>query len=338
MVRFLLRRLASSAVVLAGVSVITFALARLLPGDVAAVYLGPRATPEALERVREQLGLNEQLHVQYLVYMRDMLSGDWGTSLTTKQPVLDSILGRLPASLELIAASLLIALPVGLVLGMLSARWHGRPVDMGVRIVSIVGVSIPAFFLGVLLQMLFFRGLDILPLSGRVDSDLRFTSPIAEVTGVYFIDALVSANWTAFMDVTWHLILPAITLAAYPIGLISRMTRSSMLETLGADYIRTARAYGLRERLIVTRLALRNALVPVLTVVGLTLAYLLTGTFFVEIVFNWPGLGTYAVRSILATDYPAIMGIALFGAAAYVLINLAVDLAQAWVDPRIRLG
>ncbi|MGD8485496.1 MAG: ABC transporter permease [Chloroflexota bacterium] len=338
MTRFLLRRLASSAVVLAGVSVITFALARLLPGDVAAVYLGPRATLEALERVREQLGLSEPLHVQYLVYMRDMLSGDWGTSLTTKQPVLDSILGRVPASLELIAASLLIALPIGLVLGMLSARWHGRPVDMGVRIVSIIGVSIPAFFLGVLLQMLFFRQLDLLPLAGRVDSDLRFTSPITEVTGLYVIDALVTANWTALADVTWHLVLPAITLAAYPIGLISRMTRSSMLETLNRDFVRTARAFGLRERLIVGRLALRNALVPLLTVLGLTLAYLITGTFYVEFIFNWPGLGTFTVDAILATDYPAIMGIALVGAAAYVLINLLVDLAQAWVDPRIRLG
>lgn len=338
MTRFLLRRLASSVVVLAGVSVITFALARLLPGDVALVYLGPRASAESLERVREQLGLNEPLHVQYLVYMRDMLTGDWGTSLTTKQPVLDSIAGRVPASLELIAASLLIALPVGLVLGMLSARWHGRPVDVGVRIVSIVGVSIPAFFLGVLLQILFFRQLDILPLAGRVDSDLRFVSPISEVTGVYFIDAAVTGNWTAFADVTWHLVLPAITLAAYPIGLISRMTRSSMLETLNKDFVRTARAFGLRERLIVGRLALRNALVPLLTVLGLTLAYLITGTFYVEFIFNWPGLGTFTVDAILATDYPAIMGIALVGAAAYVFINLAVDLAQAWVDPRIRLS
>jgi peptide/nickel transport system permease protein len=232
---------------------------------------------------------------------------------------------------------MLIALPVGLVLGMLSARWHGRPVDMGVRIVSIIGVSLPAFFLGLLLQMLFFRQLDILPLAGRVDSDLRFSSPIAEVSGVYFIDAAITGNWVALVDVTWHLILPAITLAAYPIGLISRMTRSSMLESLGRDYIRTARAFGIGERNIVSRLALRNSLVPVLTVIGLTLAYLLTGTFFVEFVFNWPGLGTYAIDAILATDYPAIMGITLLGAAAYVLINLVVDLAQAWVDPRIRL-
>jgi len=336
-IRFLLRRLASSAVVLAGVSVITFALARLLPSDPAAIFIGPRAGPETIARVREELGLNEELHVQYFVYMRDMLGGDWGTSIATRRPVIDDIAARLPASIELIVAAMLIALPVGLALGMLSARWHGRPMDMGVRVVSIIGVSLPAFFLGLLLQILFFRQLDILPLAGRVGSDLRFTSPIDAVTGLYLIDAIVTANWTAAMDVTWHLILPAITLAAYPIGLISRMTRSSMLETLGKDYVRTARAYGLHERLIVSRLALRNAMVPVLTVIGLTLAYMLTGTFFVEFVFNWPGLGTYAIDAILATDYPAIMGIALIGAAAYVVINLVVDLLQAWVDPRIRL-
>ena len=337
MIRFLLRRLASSALVLAGVSVITFALARLLPTDPAAIFIGPRAGPETIARVREELGLNEELHLQYLVYMRDMLGGDWGASIVTRRPVIDDIMARLPASLELIVAAMLIALPVGLVLGMLSARWRGRPVDMGVRILSIVGVSLPAFFLGLLLQMLFFRQLDILPLTGRVGSDLRFTSPVADITGVYIVDSLVTGNWVAFVDVGWHLILPAITLAAYPIGLIARMTRSSMLETLGRDYVRTARAYGLRERLIVGRLALRNAMVPVLTVIGLTLAYMLTGTFFVEFVFNWPGLGTYAIDAILATDYPAIMGITLVGAAAYVVINLAVDLAQAWVDPRVRL-
>jgi len=335
--RFLLRRIASSAVVLAGVSVIVFVLARLIPSDAAAMYIGPRARPDDIERVRVQLGLDRDLLTQYIVYMRDMLGGDWGTSIATKQPVLDEILTRLPASLELIVAAMLIALPTGLALGMLSARWQGRPVDAGVRIVSIIGVSLPAFFLGLLLQIVFFRSLDVLPLSGRVDADLRFSSPIDEVTGVYLVDALATGNWTALADVAWHLILPAITLAAYPIGLISRMTRSTMLETLGKDYIRTARAYGLAERLILGRLALRNALVPVLTILGLTLAYLLTGTFFVEIVFSWPGLGTFAVKSILATDYPSIMGIALFGAAAYVVINLAVDLAQAWVDPRIRL-
>jgi peptide/nickel transport system permease protein len=200
-----------------------------------------------------------------------------------------------------------------------------------------MGVSLPAFALGLLLQVIFFRFLDVLPLSGRFDNDLRFVSPITEWSGFLLIDAAVSGNWVAFKDVFWHLVLPALTLAAYPMGLIARMTRGTMLEVLQQDYIRTAQAYGLRERFIIYVLALKNAIGPTLTVVGLTMAFALTGTFFVEVIFNWPGLGQFTVRSLLNLDYPAIMGITLFGAIAYVTLNLIVDLLQAWVDPRISL-
>ena len=199
-------------------------------------------------------------------------------------------------------------------------------------------MSLPAFFLGLILQVVFFRSLDLLPLAGRVGSDLRFSAPIAPVTGFLTVDALLGLNARAFVDVMWHLVLPALTLAAYPIGLIARMTRASMLETMSRDYVRTARAYGIGERRIHGRLALRNALLPVLTVIGLVLAYSLTGTFFVEVVFNWPGLGTFAVKAILNVDYPAIMGITLFGAAFYLAVNFVVDVLQAWLDPRIRLA
>jgi ABC-type dipeptide/oligopeptide/nickel transport system permease component len=336
--RFLLRRLAGSALVLLGLSVLTFILARVVPSNAAAVYIGPRARPAEIARVAHDLGLDQPLPIQYLTYMRQMLTGDWGISIGTKRPVLDEILNRLPATLELIAAAMLIAIPAGIALGILSARWQGRPRDAFVRVGTLVGVSLPAFFLGLILQVIFFRSLDVLPLAGRVDSDLRFVAPIAPVTGFLAFDSLVGLNGVAFVDVMWHLVLPALTLAAYPMALIARMTRGSMLETLGRDYVRTARAYGIAERRIVSRLALRNALLPVLTVIGLVLAYSLTGTFFVEIVFNWPGLGTFAVKSILNVDYPAIMGIALFGAAFYVLVNLAVDIIQAWLDPRIRLA
>jgi len=338
MTRFVVRRLAGSALVLLGLSVITFTLARVIPSNPAALYIGPKARPEEIERVTRQLGLDQAPPVQYLTYMRDMLTGDWGTSIGTKRPVLEEIVSRLPATLELIAAAMALAIPLGIVLGVLSARWQRRPPDVLVRVVSIVGVSLPAFWLGLLLQVVFFRNLDLLPLSGRVSADLRFTAPIEPITGLYLVDAALGWNWAAFVDASRHLVLPALTLAAFPIGLIARMTRASMIETLDQDYIRTARAYGLRDRFVTYRLALRNALLPVLTVVGLTLAYSLTGSFFVEIVFNWPGLGTFAVHSMLNVDYPAIMGIALFGAAAYVLINLVVDLAQAWLDPRVRLA
>lgn len=322
---------------LLGVSVITFVLARVIPSNAAAMYIGPKARPEDIERVARQLGLDQPLPVQYLTYMRDVLTGDWGTSIGTKRPVLDEILGRLPATLEIIAAAMAIAIPFGIALGVLSARWRGRPPDIVVRFVSIIGVSLPAFFLALILQVVFFRNLDVLPLAGRVSADLRFTNPIEPITGFYLIDTVITANWTAFGDTVYHLILPAIALAAYPLGLIARMTRSSMLETLDQDYIRTARAFGLRTGLIEYRLALRNAILPVLTVIGLTFGYLLTGSFFVEIVFNWPGLGTFAVHALLSVDYPAIMGIALLGAIGYVVINFIVDLSQAWLDPRVRL-
>jgi peptide/nickel transport system permease protein len=337
-IRFIARRLAGSAAVLLGLSVITFALARLVPSNAAAVYIGPKARPEEIARVTHQLGLDQPLPIQYLTYMRDMLTGDWGTSIGSKRPVLDDILNRLPATLELIAAAMLLAVPLGILLGVLSARWQRRPPDLVVRIVSIVGVSLPAFWLGLLLQVVFFRNLHLLPLTGRVDANLRFTSPITAITGFYLLDTALSGNWTAFRDVAWHLVLPALTLAAYPIGLIARMTRASMLEALGQDYVRAARAAGIGERLITYRLALKNALIPVTTVVGLTLAYCLTGTFFVEVVYNWPGLGTLTVKGLLNLDYPVVMGVTLFGAAGYVVINLAVDLAQSWLDPRTRLA
>lgn len=337
MARFLARRLGGSALVLLGLSVVTFLLARVIPSNPAALYIGPRARPEDIARITQLLGLDQPLPIQYLTYLRGVLSGDWGTSIGTKRPVLEEILGRLPASLELIVVAMLIAIPLGVGLGVLSARWRGRGSDLLFRVISIVGVSMPAFWLALLLQIVFFRQLDLLPLTGRVDADLRFTAPITSVTGFFLIDALISGNIAGFVDAARHLVLPAVTLAAYPAGLIARMTRSSMLEVLDQDYIRTARAFGLRGRLIANQLALRNAMPPVLTVIGLTLAYALTGTFFVEIVFNWPGLGTFAVRSLLNVDYPAIMGITLIGAAGYVLINLVVDLGQAWLDPRVRL-
>ncbi|MHB8959663.1 MAG: ABC transporter permease [Candidatus Limnocylindrales bacterium] len=338
MIRFILRRLAGSAAVLLGLSVITFLLARVVPSDPAAVYIGPKARPEEIARVTAQLGLDRPLPIQYLTYMRDMLTGDWGTSIGTKRPVLDEILGRLPASLELIVAAMLLAVPLGILLGVVSARWARRPPDLTVRLLSIVGVSLPAFWLGLLLQVVFFRDLHLLPLTGRIGTDLRFSAPITGITGFYLVDSALTGNWTAWRDVALHLVLPALTLAAYPLGLIARMTRASMLEALGQDYVRAARAAGISDRTITYRLALKNALIPVTTVIGLTLAYSLTGTFFVEVVYNWSGLGTFAVNGLLNLDYPVVMGITLFGAVGYVVINLAVDLLQAWLDPRTRLA
>ena len=334
---FILRRLLTAIFVLIGVSVITFFLSRVVPADAAALYLGTRARPEDLERVRIKLGLDRPLPVQYALYVSDLMHGDLGTSIATKRPVLQELTDRLPATLELLFFGMFIATLVGVPLGVISARWQGTWADVFVRTISIVGVSMPAFYLGLLMQIVFFRNLELFPLSGRVDSDLRFTSPIEPLTAFFLLDSLLTLNWTALKDVFLHLILPALTLAAYPIGLIARMNRASMLEVLGQDYIRTARAYGIRQWIITYRYALKNAISPTLTIIGLTIAYALTGTFFVEVIFNWPGLGLFTVRSLLSLDYPAIMGITLFGASGYVIINLIVDLLQTMIDPRIRL-
>ena len=335
---FIIRRITGAIFVLIGVSIITFALARVVPSNAAALYIGPRARPAEIARVEEELGLNKPLPVQYAVYMRDVIKGDLGISIGSKRPVTQELTERLPATLELLFAGMFIAIAFGIPLGVISASHQGKGSDIGVRIVSIIGVSVPAFALGLLLQFLFFRSLDWLPLSGRIDSDMRFLSPVEAITGFYLIDTAVTQNWIAFKDSFWHLILPAITLAAYPMALIARMTRSTMLEVLTQDYIRTAKAYGVKDRFIIYAYALKNAIGPTLTVIGLTFAFAITGTFFVEIIFNWPGLGLFTVRSLLNLDYPAIMGITLFGAVMYVIINLVVDLLQAWVDPRITLN
>ena len=334
---FILRRLLTSIFVLIGVSIITFAIARIIPSNAAALYIGPKARPEDIARVSIKLGLDKPLPVQYLIYMRDLLHGDLGTSIGTKRPVLQELTSRMPATLELLISGMALAVLIGVPMGVLSARWQGKPMDVFVRTVSIIGVSMPAFYLGLLLQILFFRRLDLLPLAGRFSSALRFSDPIIPVTNFLLLDALIGHNWIALKDVALHLVLPALTLAAYPSGLVARMTRATMLEVMEQDYIRTARAYGIRETTIVYLYALKNAITPTLTVIGLTVAFALTGTFFVEVIFNWPGLGLFTVHSLLNIDYPAIMGITLFGASMYVIINLAVDLVQAWIDPRISL-
>ena len=336
--QYIVRRGLFSILVLVGMTIITFSLTHVIPSDPAALYLGPRARPAELERVREQLGLNQPLPVQYLAYMRALFQGDLGTSIATKRPVLQELTTRLAATLELLGAATLLSILIGVPLGVMSARLHGKPLDMFVRTISILGISMPAFWLGLLLQLLVAHAFNLLPTAGRVDSSLRFSSPITEITGFYLLDSLLTGNWVAFADVLRHLILPAITLAAYPIGLVARMTRATMLEVLEQNYIRTARAYGIRERVIVYSYALKNAISPTLTVIGLTLAYSLTGAFFVEIIFNWPGLGLFTARSFLNLDYPAIMGMTLFAASGYVVVNLLVDLLQAWIDPRISLG
>ncbi|MGX1694603.1 ABC transporter permease [Microbacterium keratanolyticum] len=338
MIRFLAGRLGTAALVLFVLTLIVFVLARVIPADPAVVYAGPKAPPEELARIREKLGFDQPLVLQYFNYLTGLVRGDWGDSLATKRPVLDELATRLPATLELLFAAMLFAIVVGIVLGVVAARRPGKALDGAIRFLAIGGVSMPAFWLGLLLQVLFVGQLKLLPATGQFSTDVEYLSPITPVTGFPLLDSFLTGNWAAYSDGLAHLILPALTLAAYPLGLVARMTRASMIEVLSQDYVFTASAYGLRDGLIRWRLALKNALPPTMTIIGLAAAYTLTGTFFVEVVFNWPGIGQFAAGAMLAVDYPAIMAITLLGAAGYLIANFVVDLVQARLDPRVRLA
>jgi peptide/nickel transport system permease protein len=336
--RYLLRRAALLVVVLFGITLITFLLVRVVPSDPAAIYAGPRARAPQIAEARHILGLDRPLYVQYGIYLRDLVQGDWGTSLRTRRPVLGDILNFLPYSLQLIGFSLLISVTLGISLGALTAHMKGKWIDHVMRVFAIGGVSLPAFFLAIVLQIIFFRILGLLPVSGELDIAVSQAHPVTQITGMTAVDALLMGNFAAFFNAMEHLILPALTLAAFSTGVITRMTRSAMLETMGQDHIRMAKAMGVPTRFIVLRYALKNAMAPVLTVIGLEFAYLLVGTFFVERIFALPGLGTYATMSMLSLDYPAIMGITVLLALIYVAVNLVIDLVIARVDPRVVLS
>ncbi|MGO1850613.1 ABC transporter permease [Microbacterium sp.] len=336
--RFLGRRVGSAILVLLVITVIVFVMTRVVPSDPAVVYAGPKAPPAELERIREKLGFNNPLPLQFLTYLGGLVTGDWGDSLATKRPVLMELATRLPATLELLFAAMVLATVGGIVLGVIASRRPGGIVDGAVRVVAIGGVSIPSFWLGLLLQVFFVGALGILPATGQFSKGIEYANPVADITGFALIDCLISGNFAAFGDGIAHLILPAVTLAAYPMGLVARMIRATMLDVLGEDYVFTANAYGLRDFIVRWRLALKNALPPTMTIVGLATAYALTGTFFVEVVFNWPGIGAFASSAMLAVDYPAIMAITLLGAFAYLFANLIVDLVQARLDPRVTIS
>jgi peptide/nickel transport system permease protein len=334
--RYLLRRLAQAAIVVAGVILLTFAVARLVPGDPATAYASPRATQAELEAVRKEFGLDKPAHEQLVEYAGGIVTGDWGTALHTHRPVLEDLSRVVPPTLELVLSAMLIALVLGVPLGLLAAR-RGGIADAIVRLLATLSVSLPVFLLALLLQWLFFQKLGLLPVAGEYDPNLDFTSPLTVYTRMTVLDALIGGNWPIFTDALGHLVLPALAVAAYPLGAIAMMTRASVLEQLGEDHVRMARSLGFAERTVLGRLALRPAMNPVVSLVALMFAYAIVNTFLVEEIFNWPGLGSYAVNAIKALDVNAIMGVTLFVAVVYVLANLAVDLAQAWLDPRIKL-
>ncbi len=335
--RYILKRLIQTLIIIIGVSAITFFLARIAPSDPAALWVGIHARAEQIEKARIELGLDKPLYVQYFLYMRDLIGGDWGTSYRTRRPVVEDILGYLPASMELAITGQIIAITIGIPLGVIAASRKDTNIDHASRVLAIAALSIPVFWIGILLQIFFARTLGILPIEGRLDLSVAMTHPIQEITGFYLIDSLLTGNWIAFTDALKHIILPAIALASYSTGLSLRMTRSTMIEVLREKYLKTARAFGLPENQVRFKYALKNAIVPTLMVLGLSFSWSLTGAFLVEVIFNWPGLGTYIWRAILAVDYPVIVGVAIIAAFIILLMNLILDLAQAWIDPRVRL-
>lgn len=338
MFAYIIRRLLIGLLSLAGVSILAFTLTRIIPSSPADMWMGPRATPEQIERAYIELGLDKSIPVQYGIYMSGFLRGDWGTSIVTKQPVLRDIGRYLPASIELIVFGMILGFAVGIPLGIFTAAKSGTGLDHAARVVSITGVALPSFWLAMILQLFLGKFLSLFPISGRVDVMVEILNPVQRITGLFLVDSLLTGNWTAFKDAFIHIILPAITLAVYPLGLSARLVRTTMLEVLGEDYIRTARASGIRESRVLSVYALTNALGPIITVAVLTFGYSLVSTFLIESLFAWPGLGRYSAKAIVSIDYPAIMGVTLLIATTYVILNLAADLLQAFLDPRIRLS
>jgi peptide/nickel transport system permease protein len=335
--KYVVRRVALAILVVAGVVVLTFVIARVVPGDPAASWAGPHVSRAELARVRHDLGLDLPLPEQIGKYFVGIAEGEWGTSIHTHQPVLSDLMDRAPASIELVTVALLMALLVGIPLGLLSAKRPGKVSDGVVRVAAVLGVSMPAFWLALILQLLFFQRLHLLPVAGQYDPNLDYTHPLTQYTRMVVVDALITGNWVVLRSAIAHLILPALVIASYPAGVITRMVRASVLDGVGEDHVRMVRALGFPERSVFGRFALKLSLNPVLAVVALVFAYSLANTFLVEAIFDWPGLGSYAANAISSLDTPAIVGVTLFIAVVYVVANLAVDLVQARLDPRIRL-
>ena len=332
-VGFLLRRIVGIAFVMIGVSVITFAISHVVPADPAVAALGDHATDAQIAAFRAEYHLDRPLPEQYATYVVGILHGDLGKSIRTRRAVADDLADSFPATLELSFAALLISLLVGIPAGIWSAIYRGRLPDVIVRIAALAGGSLPVFWLGLIVIGLFYYQLGWLPGGGRLDT---FMSPPPTRTGLYVVDSVIALNLDALRSSLIHLVLPALTLGYFSTAVIARMTRSSMLEVLGQDYMRTARAKGLAERLIVLRHGLRNALIPTVTVIGLTFGSLLSGAVLTETIFSWPGLGRYATASAISLDFPAVLGVTLLAAIVYPVANLAVDVAYYWLDPRIQ--
>ena len=332
MLKFIIKRVLMVIPVMIGVSIIVFSLMRVFSPDPAPIVLGQHATQEPITTWRMANGLDKPVVVQYLTYLWGALQGDLGVSYFSKASVAKEIGARFPATIELAIAAIIFASIFGILLGVVAAVKKNSIFDAAGSLIALVGVSIPIFWLGILLIMFFSGFLHLLPSGGRINVLLE----PARVTGFYMVDAVIAGDWAALKDALLHLVLPSLALGMYSMAIITRMTRSSMLESLGQEYVRTARAKGLREIKVVGKHALRNSLIPVTTVIGLQFGALLGGALLTESVFSWPGIGKFTVDSILKSDFPVVQGIVLLVALIFVTVNLVADLVYAYLDPRIK--
>ena len=330
--RYILRRMLTAIPVLVGVTLLTFLLVNLLPGDPALWLAGEYATKEQIAATRQRLGLDQPLPVQYVRYLGRLLRGDLGRSISSQNPITEELLLFFPASLELTLAAMLLTVVVGVPLGILTGSGRSPWVNSAVMLFSLVGVGLPVFWAALVLQLIFFGKLGVLPLGGRLGTGI---APPPAVTNMYTIDALLAGQLSTFWSALEHLALPAFTLATSRVASAARITHASMVEVMRRDYIRTARAKGLWERLVITRHAVKNALLPTVTMLGLQIGWLLGGTILIENIFSWGGLGTYAWIGIFRRDIPVVMGLTLATTSAFVIVNLLTDVIYTWLDPRI---
>ncbi|MBI4736263.1 MAG: ABC transporter permease [candidate division NC10 bacterium] len=329
---YAIKRFLTIVPVLIGISLIVFSFIHLIPGDPAVAMLGERATPQRVAEVRAQLGLDHPLYTQYLIYVGKILRGDLGASILRGDPVLRDLVRRFPATVELALSAILIAILVGIPMGIIAAVWRNSVFDGVSRLVALTGVSMPIFWLGLMLAWFFGVVLRWLPTGFRLGTDVT----LASVTNFYILDSLLTKNPQALASSLRHLILPAVALSTIPMAVIARMTRASLLEVLSQEYIRTAEAKGLHQGAVILRHAMRNALLPVMTVTGLQVGRLLAGAILTETIFSWPGIGLWIYESIQARDYPIVQGATLFIATIFVMVNLLTDVLYAAVDPRIK--
>ncbi|HYZ18120.1 MAG TPA: ABC transporter permease [Gaiellaceae bacterium] len=332
MLRYVVRRLLLLVPILFGLSVLVFFWVRALPGSPAESLLGERATPELVQAYKERYGLNDPIYKQYWSQVKSWSKGDLGTSVATHRPVWEEIKDRFPATIELATAALIFAVGLGIPIGFIAAKRYGGPVDHASLFVSLIGISVPVFVLGIILKYLFSVRLGWLPGTGRIDVTITAEHP----TGFYVVDAIITGDWATLKDVLKHLVLPAIALGSIPLAIVARITRAAVLDVQNEDYVRTARAKGLPPFIVDRRHVLRNAALPISTIIGLQVGLLLSGAVLTETVFSYPGMGRWLAEAIFNRDYSVLQGGILFVAFVFVFVNLAVDLVYALINPRIR--